>query len=314
MKIKALITVSTIFVVVGAFCIPASAATCASGTALQFSFNVKADNNPPNRDFGTYCSPEEFSTTQVSGGDGFAAGIGIVAGDVGASAGVGGLASNNSSQGSNHQALVSATASTLIDFMLVKVDQSLPDFIFQQISYEVEIITLASSVGVNGGSIATIGGKGTVNIFSIDDLGQMLQTSGVLTAHKNGVNASLAIGDTLRFGSGGVGIEVGRLHRAQFGVNALTQVFALPDLSGGGSASGEFALAISGFLTAPTGYAIQYSGNAPSIGAYPYIGAPLSSIPLPAAFWLFSTALLCVPSIRRRRQIQPRTDSTTEAS
>ncbi len=303
MGIKNLIAASTIFIVAGACAFPAGAATCTSGTALHFSFNVKADNNTPNTDSGTYCSPAEFSTTQTSGGDGFAAGTATVAGNVGASAGVGAIASNNSSQGSNHTAAVSATAATLIDFMLVKVDPNLPNFIFQQISYELEIITLASSVGINGGSVATIGGKGSVNIFSINDIGQMIQTSGVLTEHKNGVSASLGVGDTLNFGSGGVGIEVGRLHRAQFGVNALTQVFALPDLSGGGSASGEFALAISGMLTAPTGYAIQYFGDAPSIGAYPYIGSPLSSIPLPAAFWLFSSALVCVGSIRRLAQI-----------
>ena len=119
---------------------------------------------------------------------------------------------------------------------------------------------------------------------------------GVPFEHRSGVPVSLTPGAVARFGDDSVNVEVGRLHKAAFGVTAFAQASA-----GDGSASAEISLAISGIVTPPPGYSILFSGSAPAFGAYPNIDAPLSTIPIPAAVWLFVPALMSLRLFRRTK-------------
>jgi hypothetical protein len=271
-----------------------AALACPSGTALNHTIRLTLDSTPATPSSGAVCSPNQISQTRTA--DGGIGAIGVASGNVGAAAAAGVLSAK-----ANSLTHALAFAETQIEFTVVKVDDSLPNFLNVQIGYDVEVLTIQSLASLTDPAIGTLRGRGFANFFQINDLGQMISAGGVPVEHRNGVPISLGVGNITPFGDDSVTIEVGRLSIAAFGVDAFTQLAVGGGLPAG-SGGVQLHLAVSGVLTPPPGYAIEYTGAAPSIGAYPLIENPfMSLVPLPGAVWFLATGLIGLAGVTQTR-------------
>ena len=273
----------------------AAIAPCTGGYLTRSQFRLEAGTAGVVVDNVNFCAPAERSVTHT---DGTSVAIGVSSANMGVAAAAGTL-----SPEPFNLSRASAAADNSIEFTLVKVDQSLPDFVFMPIGYLAELVTLQNFVSLTSPATATVGGRGFVNVFQFDNSGATVRAGGVPLEHRNGVPAAQGVGSSVFLSADAVTLEVGRLSFITFQANAQVQTTASANLGQNGSAGASFALALSLGLIAPDGYAFEFTeGVAPEIGIFPHIEAPFVPIPIPAAVWLFSGGLFLV----RRNVSRPR--------
>jgi hypothetical protein len=135
---------------------------------------------------------------------------------------------------------------------------------------------IANQAGETSASVGTISGTNAIQGF---------QTEINLLTYSNNVNT------TEGWGGGGRGVAA-----------AITFGFNVPNGATVGTAQNLFAFSTNG--TAPTPGPIEFmSQNTITLGTDGSLSvSPISSVPLPAAVWLFTSGLLGLAGIGRRRQ------------
>ena len=263
--------------------------TCTDGVRTKLNFRVNVDGSVMDPPAGTVCgaySNKLIATERAL------AGIASGAADGGASSGAGALVA-----GEVASATASSRASIEFEFMVTTVAGTPKPTV--PISYEVILTTLRNQGNVS--TAGTFGAGGSGSVYVLDEFGV---EANVPFEHRTGVPALPTEGSSQSLAGDGVRVVPDTPYLIGISVRTSATAVAHSSETGIGSASAEFSAAVSlahlgidpAYLFADD-YELHLAvagipgATLPGGGVYPALDPPLSLVPIPAALWLFASAL-----------------------